>query len=326
MIHELLRRLEGPARVPRLKAARVLCALRPAGIGMALIDLLGSGEPATIVAALHAARGRRDDGLLAAVTDLLTHPDDDVRAEALATVIEWEPRDLDAVLLERLGDKNARVRRLAAEACVGRTDVDLVSALVKHIRPDEPAGAQETTSVIVGAIAALRDHREAPRVRDALVACLHRQSAGSGTAPYLGPPIYVAAARVLAITEAEAVLDAVRRHATSTDGYVGREAVAALTRCPAPGTVELLVTVLQGGPRKSRIAAWHALSARPFARDLLTVVDRLDGLPAETRHDLIGVARKLAERRYCTLARDERIHVRSRLTAALAITAPGQSA
>ncbi|MCM4079265.1 HEAT repeat domain-containing protein [Paractinoplanes hotanensis] len=312
LIGELVARLGGSAGVPRRKAAQVLSVLRPDGIDSALGQLLDSGDPKVIEAALEVAVGRNDHELFDRVTGLLDHPSGAVRQRALRLVIERDPQNLDELLLMGLEDPDARVRLLAAEACVGRVDSRIVPALLERLRlPDEHL------SVVVAVIDALKD-RDEPGVRAALLACLHRESDGPGFAPmHLGPPIHVAAARALVKDEPEAVLTAVKAHARPEDGYVGREDAAVLTRCRAPGALDLLLNIKREGWRKAGIAASNALRSRPFPEDLVTIVDRLGDFQPRAQRDLLNVSYALAVQHYRTLPEIDRSRVRAGLTTAL---------
>ncbi|MEU4241846.1 HEAT repeat domain-containing protein [Actinoplanes sp. NPDC026619] len=325
LIRELLLRLANPDHSPRWKASRALRAMRPDGIGEELTRLLDSGDRETVLAALEAAHGRRDDGLLSKVTELLAHSDDDIRAAAIEVVIEREPANLHDVLISGLRDASPQVRRLSADACAGRGDVRLVAGLLERIR--EP---RDQPGVAVPAIMALRG-RDEPGVRDALLACLRSRTEPAAepddTRPdrlfvHFGPPIHVAAARVLGEDEPEAVLAELAAGAEMHDGYRGREVVSALRRCRAPGTVDFLVRMRREGARKTRIAAYNTLLDRPYPEDLVTLVDCLDGLPPEMLHDLIRIAGVLATRHYHQLSEGERLHVREGLTNAIAAWQP----
>ncbi|MEJ2887744.1 HEAT repeat domain-containing protein [Actinomycetospora aeridis] len=325
---ELLQRLRSPGRAQQ-RAARALRALRPEGIDEDLVELMDSPDRDVVLAALEAARGQRDEVLFARVTALTAHRDDDVRADALEIVIERQPMDLDDALLVAMQDPNPAVRSHAAHACADRHDVRLVAALVECIRrPGELAG------VVVSAIGGLRGRAD-PGVREALLACLHQETttadgdhAGDHTAPrrrlflHAGPPPHVAAARALAEVEPEAVVAALGSRSATQNGYEGREAAYALVRCRVPGAVDLLLEMRTSGARKTRIAAYNALVARPFPEDLELLVDRLEDFSPEALADVISAAEVLAARHFRALPRSARRRARAVLAAAIAATAP----
>jgi HEAT repeat protein len=324
LIDELLIRLKDPEHPAQQKVAVILHDLRPSGIDDLLVDLLGSDHKSTLLAALEVSAGRDDDGLTSRISELIKHSDDDVRVEALRIVIGLEPPDRDGILLEALHDASARVRSVAAQACAGRGDLDpsLVAALLKCTSETE-----DSDIVVVSAIQALQGLHY-PGVREALLACLSREShegpknrpKGANLGPVIfnpGPPVHVAAARALAETDSASAQAAVEAHRNPDGGYVGRDAAGALARNPEQGALELLLWMLDW--RKAGAAAHNALIQRPSPQDLLTIVNRLGEAKGRTRHRLMSIAHTLAQRHYSNLSANDQAVVREKIAAAQAV-------